>query len=280
VIIRATEQRYARQSMARSTFRVLTLNTLFRPHARERLRAIAPALNASGVDFLCLQEVVYGANVRLLERSLTDFISCANRPFWVWAMGGLVNFARKKIDASSFEVFQRRGEWLSIGAADRLLRKGFLTSRLIVGRQKVAVINTHLLANYDQDWSPRNRFAMHQAAELEQLGRAVVAVPEDTLVIVAGDFNVLATSPMLEEFASQARLRSVFEAIPPPSTYRQPGSDRPDLAIDHILYHAPAGLVSNVSAGIRFDAPVAFPDGRTGFASDHVAVEAEFTLEG
>ena len=265
--------------MASSTFRVLTLNTLFRPRARARLRAIAPELNESGVDFLCLQEVVYRANVGLLARSLTDYISCAYRPFGIWAIGGLVSFARQKIDDSSFEVFRRRGQWLSIGAADRLLRKGFLTSRLVVGGHKVAVVNTHLLANYDQDWSPGNRFAIHQADELQQLGRAVAAVPEDVLVIVAGDFNVLATSPMLEQFASQARLRSVFETMPAPSTYRQPGSDLPDLAIDHIFYRAPAGLVSNVSAAIRLEAPVAFKDGRTGFASDHVAVEAVFTLD-
>ena len=78
---------------------------------------------------------------------------------------------------------------------------------------------------------------MHEAAELEQLGRAVIAVPEDTLVIVAGDLNVPVTSPMLGKFASQAGLRSVFEATAP-STYRQPGNG-PDLAIDHILYRAP-----------------------------------------
>jgi len=57
--------------MSGGRFRLLTFNTLFRPAARARLRAIAPIINGSGIEIVCLQEVIYRANASLLKRALT-----------------------------------------------------------------------------------------------------------------------------------------------------------------------------------------------------------------
>src|SRR5881409_820731 len=82
--------------------------------------------------------------------------------FGIWCLGGLVTFSRVPIRKTSYGVFERRGQWRSHGAADRLLRKGFLITAHEIEGVSVVVINTHLLANYDQDWSARNRFARDQ----------------------------------------------------------------------------------------------------------------------
>ncbi len=261
------------------SFRLLTLNTLWRPAARARLEAIAPDLDSSGIDFICLQEVVYRHHVMLLENRLGSYQPAVSRPFALWAIGGLVSFARQPIEKSSYEVFTRRGDWWNIGAADRLLRKGFLTSWLHIGHLPLVVINTHLIANYDQDWSSGNRYVRHQEAELDQLATAIGRLDRDALLIVAGDFNVPQASPMFKEFMAGCGLRNASGVGATLPTWRPPGSSEGTIVIDHILYRTPPGLVVEVTARLRFESRVRLADGSATFASDHLAIEAEFALD-
>jgi endonuclease/exonuclease/phosphatase family metal-dependent hydrolase len=265
--------------MAGRSFRLLTLNTLWQPAARARLEAIAPELDGSGIDFICLQEVVLRRNVRLLEQRLTAYQPAVSRPFALWATGGLVSFTRHPIEKSSYEVFTRRGEWWNIGAADRLLRKGFLIAWLRAGDLEVIVVNTHLLANYDQDWSLGNRYVRHQEAELDQLAAAIDRLDRDALLIVAGDFNVPQDSPMFEGFTAGCGLRNASGPGVPLPTWRPPGSKEGTIVIDHVLYREPSGRPIEVKSRLRFDSMVRLKDGGMAYASDHLAIEADFDLD-
>jgi endonuclease/exonuclease/phosphatase family metal-dependent hydrolase len=194
-------------------------------------------------------------------------------------MGGLVNFARRPIEHSSYEVFRGRGPHWTLGWADRLLRKGFLTSSLHLDAVPLIVVNTHMLANYDEDWSPGNRFAREQRNDLEQLAHAVSRLPEDSLVIVAGDLNVPITSPMLREFMAACDLQHSFASTngPARATIRNSRPHVPPQAIDHILFRAPSGQAVQAKARLRFEGAIVLESGRRAFASDHLGVEAEFT---
>jgi endonuclease/exonuclease/phosphatase family metal-dependent hydrolase len=259
------------------SFTLLTYNTLFRPAARRRLRAIAPHIAATGADVVCLQEVVYRANAALLARTLTAFEAPVARRYGIWCVGGLVTLSRTPVISWSYEVFDRRGLWGTISAADRLLRKGFLTTRHRLGDLDVVVVNTHLLANYDEDWSPGNRFLAHQADELAQLGRALEKVDRKAFLVVAGDFNVPAGSAELDRLISGSGLTNVFGDSPPPPTLRTSKKIKP-LAIDHILYRPPEGRRVGATAATAFEDAVELSPGISGFASDHLAVKATFTV--
>ena len=176
-----------------------------------------------------------------------------------------------------YEVFDRRGLWLTISAADRLFRKGFLTSYVRVGDINVALVNTHLLANYDQDWSSGNRYHRQQVDELAQLSRALRAVDREFLLIAAGDFNVPAGSDALDHFVAESGLTSVFGDSAPPMTLRPSNGIKP-VAIDHIFYRPPAGRRVEATAETAFEAAIELTPGATGFASDHLAVVATFTV--
>jgi endonuclease/exonuclease/phosphatase family metal-dependent hydrolase len=219
-----------------SSFRLLTFNCLWRGAARERLDAIGPLLDESGLDFVCLQEVTRRPSIRSLEGHLGTYQPAVFRPYGIAVKGGLVSFARRPIERSSFEVFRGRGPHWTLGWADRLLRKGSLTTWLRIEALPLIVVNTHLLANYDEDWAPDNRFARQQLSDLEQLAYAVERLDREALVIVAGDFNVPTTDPMFVEFTSRCGLLDAFAFVPGPAppTYRQ-SSRRPLDAIDHIL---------------------------------------------
>lgn len=266
--------------MARAGFRLLTFNCLWQGAARERLAAIAPVLDESDVDFLCLQEVTQRRNLVLLERRLSSYQPAAFRPYGPAVMGGLVNFARRPIERTAYEVFRGRGPHWTLGWADRLLRKGFLISWLRLDALPIVVVNTHMLANYDEDWTPGNRFARQQRNDLAQLADAVSRLDKDSLVIVAGDLNVPMTSPMLEQLLNSCDLRHAFGSAPGgvPPTIRHTKPGLVEQTIDHVLFRAPAGQSIQVAARLRFEDPVVLANGRKVFASDHMAVEAEFTF--
>lgn len=249
--------------------RVLTLNCLFRGDVRARLRAIGQTLATSDVDVVCLQEVVWRRHVRLLGGLLTDHSHAAFQPFGPAPMGGLVIFSRVPLERRSYEVYRERGRWGTHGTPDRLIRKGFLACWLVHGEEPVAVVNTHLLASYGGDWSPASSYARQEQSELEQLGQAIRAIPAEAAVIVAGDFNVPAASPLFQEFAAACGLSCAFDW-----TQVAPGG-RFFRDLDNVLLRPPAGGRARLAARLRFVDPVELGEGRTGFASDHVAVEAD-----
>lgn len=266
--------------MAGSTVRVLTFNCLWRGQARERLDAIGRLLDEGANDVVCLQEVTRRGSIGQLQHLLGSYSPAAFQPFGFAVMGGLVTFARHPIARRTYEVFRERGLRWDISWADRLLRKGFLTSWLHIDALPVVVVNTHLLANYDEDWTPGNRYVRQQSSELEQLGEAIERLDKEALLLVAGDLNVPATTPMLEQFMARCGLRDTFASShsPAPPTIRQSTTGRPPVAIDHILYRHPNGHPVSVTARLRFVEAVQLSDGRRVHASDHFAVEAEIAL--
>ncbi len=266
--------------MAGSTVRVLTLNCLWRGHARERLDAIGRLLNERTDDIVCLQEVTRRGSIRRLQAVLGSHGPAAFQPFRVAVMGGLVTFARHPIERSSYEVFKERGLRWDVSWADKLLRKGFLTSWLHLGALPVVVVNTHLLANYDEDWTPANRYARQQLSELDQLAEAIERIDPTAFLLVAGDLNLPAATPALEAFMSRCRLRNAFSSAGPvPATVRHAAPGKSPEAIDHILYRHPSGRELPVTARIAFVESVQLSNGRMVDPSDHLAVEAEISLD-
>ena len=238
--------------------RVLTLNCLFRSRPRARLRVIGRLLREVDPEVSCLQEIFLRRNVGLLMAAHATYSQWG--PF---VHGGLVTLTRTPVESSAFEVF-RTGLWFEWGA-----RKGLLITRLRLGGRPVTVINTHLLANYDEDWARGNRYARKQLDELSQLASAVRRVPNEEFLVVAGDFNVPLSSPQFAEFMAACSLTPASDWSQPPT------GERRTLAIDNVLYRAPAGVAVRAHAEICMSELVQIEDGRSVYPSDHVAVVGE-----
>ncbi|HEY8760857.1 MAG TPA: endonuclease/exonuclease/phosphatase family protein [Candidatus Dormibacteraeota bacterium] len=262
--------------MAATTIRVLTLNCLFHGQVRARLPAIGSLLEKGQFDLVCLQEVAFQRHARLLASLMPSYRPPVYRSWALGVMGGLVTFARAEVKRSGYEMFRRRGDWGTLGAADRLGRKGFLTTWFEVAGEPLLLVNTHLLANYDEDWSPSNRYAVQQLDELNQLGDALGNLEKDALLLVAGDFNVPADHPMLAEFMSRTGLRNA--AATPAATYRSLNPEVSGQQIDHVFFRHPPGASVSTTTKLHFEEKVALADGRTMYASDHFGVEAGIDL--
>lgn len=231
--------------------RLLTLNALMKDDVRPRLRFLAGRL--AGYDVVCLQEVMYRANARLLQRLAAEF------PFHAYTgavllQGGLVTLSKMPITSARFVRFPMtppvRPEFL--------MRKG--AQVLTIG--PLTVVNTHLSANRDDDFSVGNRFTRLQRGELAVLA-GVISGP----TVLVGDLNVPRSSPILADFLAAAGLEDSRAGDPEP-TYR-PTTQWPNPpAFDHVL------LTPGLSARTR----LVFQDEQPlpgVYVSDHYGIAAE-----
>ena len=260
------------------SLRLLTLNCLFRGNAAARLATLARELQGSKLDILCLQEVVWRRHVELLGAALPCFPHAAFKPFGLAAKGGLLLMSRWPISHWRYETYRRRGRWNTLGFADWLIHKGFQVVRLEVDGEAMVVINTHLLANYAEDWSRESDYALRQWDELHQLARSLATIDAGMPLVVAGDLNVPAGSWLYEDFLSSTGLRDVFDARREPTGRAELAHKQPAQAIDHVLVRLPRERQLHTSARLVFQEELRLVTGKSGHLSDHFGIEAHITM--
>nr|WP_238350999.1 endonuclease/exonuclease/phosphatase family protein [Kribbella shirazensis] len=227
---------------------IASLNTrgtpFFGSALRARYTAIADAFEASDADVVNLQEVHTYYHVRLLSRTMPSYR--ANfRPSAAGPAGGLVTFSRQVADGTSYRRFSRQPRLASA-------LKGVLFTRL----PDVTVLNTHLLANRDGDWSAENRYYPVHKSQLVTLTQYVETV--EGPVILTGDFNIPRHSSLYRDFLQATQLTDSFgDSCPPTFHQAYLPAGRPAHCIDFAL-----------AAGLTVES--AEVDGT--FASDHLAL--------
>jgi len=225
---------------------------------------------------VCLQEVISRRRVRLLRSLAPSFPHVVWRPFGplgAGVTGGLVTLSRRPVAGHRAAVYRRRGRWWNAGRSDRLIRKGLLEIELDVSGRRVVVVNTHLLANYDCEWSPANDYARQEHDELEQLAEAIAGADPARPLIVVGDINVPSGTWLLDRFLFRTGLRDAFGGRGEP-TCRPTPPDGARYDIDHVLVRGPV----DVTAGLCLDEPVRLRDGRSVALSDHLGIVATIRL--
>ncbi|MSP13249.1 MAG: hypothetical protein EXR62_09875 [Chloroflexi bacterium] len=267
----------------RTSLCLVTLNCLgvpFVQNTRARLATISRELDSPTVDVACLQEIQFAPYGRLLERALPNFPFVAYEPFYFAPKGGLMTFSRLTIKATQYILYPDRGWWHTPSIADRMLHKGILATELIHMNQRLLILNTHLTANYDGDWSPSNRFAQMELAQLRQLAAFVNGIDARSTVVIAGDFNIPRHSWLYDEFVATTGVIDPLEGnltptyypiVSLPSRYMQP--------FDHILVRPPTHYTINATGRLLFEDKLRLTSGQFGRVSDHAAVELKLVWE-
>jgi endonuclease/exonuclease/phosphatase family metal-dependent hydrolase len=242
---------------------IVSLNTrglpLFGSALRTRYTAIASGFDESSVDVVNLQEVLTYRHLHLLRRSMPTYR--ANfRPSAAGPAGGLVTFTRHPAVSTHYRRFPAPPRTVGLRRRARLdaRLKGVLFTRL----GGLTILNTHLLANHDGDWSAANRhYPIHQS-QLSALLRHTETV-EGPLVL-AGDFNIARSTALYRNFLRDSRLVDAFGDNCPPTfhqAYLRPG--RPSHCIDFVLLSALTVESAHVDAT---------------YPSDHLALEVHLHL--
>jgi endonuclease/exonuclease/phosphatase family metal-dependent hydrolase len=154
------------------------------------------------------------------------------------------------------------------------MRKGALLASVITPDGELVVVNTHLSANRDDDWSPTNRYTRIAVAELARLTELVAAVGPSLPVAVVGDLNIPRDAAALADFVATAGLRDILAGDPRP-TYRPTPRWPSPPALDHVLVRAAAGETLTGGADLVFQDKVTLADGRQAYLSDHYGVRAQ-----
>jgi endonuclease/exonuclease/phosphatase family metal-dependent hydrolase len=245
--------------------RLLTFNTLFTGDVRPRLRALATRLD--GYDVVCLQEVMYRHNAVLLRRLLPGLRHHAHAGTVV-LKGGLVVLSRWPITGYRFVRYPLTAP----ARTEYLMRKGAQIVSLATDGGELVVVNTHLSANRDDDWSPGNRYTLAQRAEFDRLTAALAGFGAGVPLVVVGDLNVPRESAALAGFLAAAGLRDVLAGDTRPTYRPTPGWPSPP-AFDHVLVSPPV----RAEAGLVLQEEVRLEDGRHAHLSDHYGVETDVT---
>ncbi|MEU4086606.1 endonuclease/exonuclease/phosphatase family protein [Streptomyces aureus] len=248
--------------------RLLTMNALFTGDVPARLHALGGALAASDYDVVCLQEVMFRRNVRLIRRAAPAYryVACSGTAL---IKGGLVLLSRWPISRSRFVRYPMTGPV----RGEFFMRKGAQVASIATPDGELVVVNTHLSANRDDDWSPANRYTRIAEAELARLTEAIAAVDPSVPVAVVGDLNLPRDSAALAGFIAAAGLRDVLSGDTRP-TYRPTPRWPSPPALDHVLVRPAAGQTLTAEADLVFQEKVPLADGRQAYLSDHYGIRA------
>jgi endonuclease/exonuclease/phosphatase family metal-dependent hydrolase len=261
-----------------TTLTVASLNTRgippFGTHLRDRYAAIGTVLESSDVDVVNFQEVLTDYHLRQLARSMPSYRSVSFRRSLGGPAGGLVTLSRIPVDDNSYLRFPTpsAAESAGVPCLYRLLAplQGTLATRL----SGVTILNTHLLANRDGDWSETNRFHRLQEAQLVELGRFVARVPQPA--IVSGDFNVSRHSSLYRDFIHRTALIDAFGDDCPPTfhaAYLPP--DKSPHCIDFLLLSDASITVE--SAVLTFTGKLPLPGGPD-YLTDHLGLQVRLAI--
>ncbi|WP_328484120.1 endonuclease/exonuclease/phosphatase family protein [Streptomyces sp. NBC_00377] len=248
--------------------RLLTMNTLFTGDVPARLRALGAALDRADYDIVCLQEVMFRRNARLIRRAAPAYRHCAYSGT-VLLKGGLVLLSRWPISRWRFVRYPMTGPV----RGELLMRKGAQLASVATPDGELVVVNTHLSANRDDDWSPTNRYTRIAGAELARIAGLIAAVEPSLPIAVAGDLNVPRDSAALAHFVATTGLRDILADDTRP-TYRPTPRWPSPPALDHVLVRAAAGETLTGGADLVFQDKVTLADGRQAYLSDHYGVQA------
>jgi hypothetical protein len=234
-------------------FSLLSLNTFGIPFylGWGRLGRLTRELDRLHVTAICLQEIQQNAYAHLIQRGLTSYPHSAFERYRYAPKGGLAVFARLPWIEQRFEVYNDRGAWHSISFADWALYKGIQSVSFDVDGLPVTVLNTHLNANYSGVWHQNNRLARILHRQVQQLDQAIRSFPEESLVILCGDFNFPRHSFLYEELVEQNDLvdplaedqRHTYRPFPlVPSKWK--------TSLDYVLVRRPARMELQVQADL------------------------------
>ena len=241
-----------------------------------RYGAIAAAFEGGAVDVVNFQEVLTYYHLRQLSRQMPSFRYMSYRRSVVGPAGGLLTLSRIPVAASDYQRFpfpprRDRAQRPASATLPRLTRlrasvKGTLLTRL--AHPRMSVVNTHLLANIDGDWSESNRFYPVHQLQLGALTRIVGSLSDPS--IVCGDFNIARDSTLHRNFRTDTQLLDAFDGHCPPtfhSDYLGPGQS--PHCIDFILV-TPSSIKVE-SADLFFTDKQPMPGGPT-YVSDHLGL--------
>lgn len=255
-----------------NTFGILNWDTPF------RLNALVRELNRLSPDIVCLQEIHQHYFRHMIVTGVPNYPAAVYEPMLYRPKGGLLTLAKATFSTTRFSSYVEQGRWTSLNLMDRMLRKGMLITQHEYAGLRMAVINTHLIANYAADYTKGGPAAAIQKTQLHQLAETVQGLSHDHLILVMGDFNIPRHSWLYEEFLQLSGMEDTLGGDSRPTYRPLPGVPaRYALPIDFVFVRRPAALPLTLSSTLTMDRRVPLVRGYRNFLSDHLGILTTLT---
>lgn len=227
---------------------------------------------------VCLQEIQLHKYQKLLVEGCASYPYAVSESYFHCPKGGLLTLSRTPVTSTSFEPYTERGLWFTPMLLDRLFFKGMLITRLTCKKTPIVIINTHLLANFAGDWERGGMYARVEEKQLRQLAETVQAQPTDSVIIVAGDFNIPRGSMLYKDFLIHSGLTDLLAGDTRP-TLRVPfgAVSHFPFAIDYVFVRIPEKYSLKIDCDLCFTKKCLMDDRRQLYLSDHYEVEIFMT---
>jgi endonuclease/exonuclease/phosphatase family metal-dependent hydrolase len=238
----------------------------------KRIKTLGISLNKKDIDIINLQEVFTYYHLCLLRRKMINFPYCVFEGFIFGPKGGLVTFSKIPIQKSSFVSYPN----------PKIVKRMFLGKGMLINKienSAIYVLNTHLTANRDNDWSKTNRFYPTHISQIERLKKVIENINSFKFLIVSGDFNISKNSDLYKKVINKMQLEDVFEEYNFP-TFHQEFMSKGEKSnrIDYILIKTKKRW-SSTSKGHLFTKAQIARNINKGFLSDHIGLQALLNLE-
>jgi endonuclease/exonuclease/phosphatase (EEP) superfamily protein YafD len=261
------------------SFSLLTLNCFggYLPYTSRRLLALAQELEHRSDQVVCLQEIQLHRYRELLVKACPSYSYPFYEPYLHCPKGGLLTLSR--IDMSKhFEPYVERGLWYTPMFMDKILYKGMLIHKLTWDGIPMVIINTHILANYVGDWERRGLYSRVEEKQLGQLAKTVRDQPQDSIVIVVGDFNIPRGSQLYQDLLVNSGLIDPLAGDTRPTLRMPPGiPSRFSLPIDYVLVRMPEKHAVKIQSNLCFTGKYSIHHGYQDYLSDHKGIELQIT---
>jgi endonuclease/exonuclease/phosphatase family metal-dependent hydrolase len=240
--------------MTKLSLNILTFNIGLVPFRRQpyrRIRLFARQIEAMDVDIMNLQEVHTYDFFWHLRRRLAGFPYASYQPSVIGPKAGLVTFSKVPLRRQCFMTLSTH--------------KGLLFSE---NRDGLVVVNAHLIANKDGDWSQANRHYPLHKAQLSRVKEFLARSDyESRSIILTGDFNVAKNSDLYGYFTEESSWQDTMKDDFTPTFHSEylPKGRMPQR-IDYMFVR---GDIEVKNAALMFEKK----DGDT-YVSDHIGLFA------
>lgn len=237
--------------MDSNSIKLLTFNISLVPFWRSpylRVRNFSLQPEVISADVINLQEVHSYDMLWQLQKLLIGFPYISYKRGLVGPKSGLVTFSKESIVSNIFESLS--------------FHRGVLISKLKSG---MIIVNVHLIANTDGDWSKGNRFYTKHKIQLNKLNEILNKFNLSQHIILSGDFNLAKTSDLYNYFLKKGAWKDTmpldFEA-----TFHAEflAHDRKPQRVDYILIKGDFKVLSTL---LLFDSKV-----KNIYLSNHLAL--------
>ena len=246
---------------------------LFEKETYKRLDIIDLALNNKrDVDIVNLQEIFTYYHLYLLRKKMVDFPYCVFESFIFGPKGGLVTFSKVPIKKVKFVSYPN----------PKIIKKLFLGKGILINKIRDSmtyILNTHLTANRDNDWSKTSRFYSIHVNQIEKLKKTVESIKSFDYIIATGDFNISKKSSLYKKITDEMQMKDVFKKYNSP-TFHQEFMSKGERSnrIDFVLIKNRKRWKA-IKKGHLFTKGSLPKKINKGFSSDHIGLQVQFNLE-